>query len=70
MPADDTKWVAQVWIRQRRAADPLLHSYRSVLDRCPELDPLGERGGEAEQRDGEGATGDRCGGFFSLDIPP
>ena len=46
MPADDTKWVAQVWIRQRRAADPLLHSLRSALDSCPDLDdPLQYRRG-------------------------
>ena len=38
LPAHDTKWAAQVWVRQRRAADPLLHSMRSVLDaRYPPL---------------------------------
>lgn len=38
LPAHDTKWVAQVWVRQRRAADPLLHSMRTVLDgRYPPL---------------------------------
>ena len=32
LPAKQTKWVAQVWVRQARSPDPMLHKVRSMLD--------------------------------------
>ena len=31
LPAIETKWVAQVWVRQRRSADPLTHRMRMMV---------------------------------------